>query len=230
MSKQTGEPVSESGLPTKFGVLVFPGFEPLDVFGPIEALQMLSQSHKVDLYMISPTLDPVSTAVPEEHNTTSSNIGVHVVPTHTFDTVPDDLEVLLVPGGIGTRTGNYPALAQFIKEIYPKLKYLITVCTGSALAADAGVLDGKRATSNKARFKATSARGPNVQWVKTARYVVDGNCWTSAGVSAGIDVTLAWIASVYGTEVARGAANRMEYEWKDDRSWDPFSYVFGEGV
>ena len=72
--------------------------------------------------------------------------------------------------------------------------------------------------------------GPNVQWVKTARWVVDGNCWTSGGVSAGIDVTLAWIKEVFGEERARKTANIMEYEWKDDKSWDPFAYVWAEDI
>ncbi|KAI0779532.1 DJ-1/PfpI family protein [Fomes fomentarius] len=213
----------------KFGVLLFPAFEPLDVYGPIEALQMLSKSHRVDLHLIASSLDPISTALPESANTTKSLFETRTVPTHTFDTVPDDLDVLLVPGGAGTRAGNVDHLVDFIRKTYPKLKYLLTVCTGAGLVARSGILDGKSATTNKARWKTTTALAPRVNWVKTARYVVDGNFWTSGGVSAGIDVSLAWIEHVYGKEEAREAANRMEYEWRDDKDWDPFSYVFGEG-
>ncbi len=219
--------------PSKFGVLLYPGFEPLDVFGPIEALQMLSREVKLDIAWIGPTLDPVST-VPKDipMNTTGSQVATLVVPTHTYDNPPKDLEVLLVPGGIGT-TGEAHALAgpvSFIKNIYPKLAYLITICTGAELAARSGVLDGKRATANKDTWKTTTALRPQVNWVRLARYVVDGNCWTSGGVSAGIDATLAWIAHIYGEEVARKGANFMEYEWRDDRNWDPFAYMFGDGV
>ncbi|TFK81226.1 class I glutamine amidotransferase-like protein [Polyporus arcularius HHB13444] len=224
--------------PSKAGILLFPGFEPLDVFGPVEALQMLSHAVKFDLVWIGPTLDPVSTAPKDlmandpTFKNQGSSIDTRVVPTHTYDSPPDDLEVLLVPGGLGTRE-HWPSSAPavtFIEKTYPKLKYLITVCTGAGLAARAGVLDGKRATTNKFVWKETTSWRPQVKWVKLARYVVDGNCWTAAGVSAGIDVTLAWIAHVYGEKVARTAANHMEYEWRDDRNWDPFAYVFSEGM
>ncbi len=162
-------------------------------------------------------------------NTKGSRFGVNVVPTHTHESVPDDLDVLLIPGGIGVIEDTAKPTIEFVKKTYPKLKYLITVCNGASLAAMAGVLDGKRATTNKAFWKAATAVGPNVNWVKTARYVADGKCWTSGGVSAGMDVTLAWMAKIYGQERARTAANIMEYEWRDDPNWDPFAYVFSEG-
>ncbi|RDX45628.1 class I glutamine amidotransferase-like protein [Lentinus brumalis] len=219
--------------PSKFGVLIFPGFEPLDVFGPVEALQMLSREVKLDITWIGPTLAPVSTAPKDiEMNTTGSLIDTRVVPTHTYDNPPKDLEVLLVPGGMGAlaEVPTSAAPVSFIEKTYPKLKYLITICNGVELAARAGVLDGKRATGNKDTWKTTIAVRPQVHWVRVARYVVDGNCWTSGGVSAGIDATLAWIAHVYGEEVARKGANFMEYEWRDDRNWDPFAYIFGAEV
>ncbi|RPD53040.1 class I glutamine amidotransferase-like protein [Lentinus tigrinus ALCF2SS1-7] len=221
-----------SKVPSKVGVLLFPGFEPLDVFGPVEAFHTIShQSTKIDLVWIGPTLDPVSTAPKEIVMTTvGSTVDTRVVPTHTYDNPPEDLEVLLVPGGVGTRVQvpTSDAAVAFVKKTYPKLKYLITVCTGAGIAARAGVLDGKRATTNKYVWKTTTMTRPEVNWVRTARYVVDGNCWTSGGVSAGIDVTLAWMASVYGQEAARDAANHMEYEWRDDRNWDPFAYMFSD--
>lgn len=225
-------------VPSKIGVLIYPGFEPLDVFGPVEAFQMIglhTGTTKLDLVWIGPTLDPVST-VPKDYiqlglaGTNGSTVDTRVVPTHTYDNPPEDLEVLLVPGGVGTRVPTSDAAVAFIAKTYPKLKYLITVCTGAGIAARAGVLDGKRATTNKALWNTTCATSTKVEWVKTARYVVDGNCWTSGGVSAGIDVTLAWAAHVYGEDVARAAANHMEYEWRDDRNWDPFAYMFGDGV
>ncbi len=132
--------------------------------------------------------------------------------------------VALVPGP-GTSTTSSTSSGRHTR----RFKYLLTVCTGAGLVARSGILDGKSATTNKARWKTTTALAPKVNWVKTARYVVDGNFWTAGGVSAGIDLTLAWIEHVYGKEEARGAANRMEYEWRDDKDWDPFSYVFGEG-
>ncbi|PKS09699.1 hypothetical protein jhhlp_004320 [Lomentospora prolificans] len=72
----------------------------------------------------------------------------------------------------------------FIKTIYPNLQYLITVCTGASLAARAGVLDRRRATTNKRAWTFVTAFGPDVEWVSPARFVVDGNIWSSSGVSA----------------------------------------------
>ncbi|PIL29715.1 hypothetical protein GSI_08153 [Ganoderma sinense ZZ0214-1] len=214
---------------SKIGVAVFPGFELLDTFGPLEALYGVSGAHKVDLYVVAATLDPVYSGTSNPMmNKAGSHFGVSVVPTHTHETVPD-LDVLLVPGGIGVIEETAKPTVEFVKKTYPKLKYLITVCNGASIPAAAGVLDGKRATTNKAAWKAATSAGPNVNWVKTARYVVDGNCWTSAGVSAGIDVTLAWISKVYGEGLARMLANGMEYEWRDDPNWDPFAYMFGDG-
>ncbi|KAI0722582.1 class I glutamine amidotransferase-like protein [Earliella scabrosa] len=234
MSEQATARTTPSGdLPTKAGLLVFPAFEPLDAFGPIEALHALAfRFRKLDLYVIGPSLDPVSThASNPSWNMFGSNFGITVQPTHTFADPPSDLEVLVVPGGGGAlEAADSAPMIEFVKRVYPKLKYLITVCNGASIPARAGVLDGKRATTNKSGWKLLTEMGPNVQWVKTARWVVDGNCWTSSGVSAGIDATLAWIASVYGEEMARQVAIWMEYERNADPSHDPFAEIWGDGM
>lgn len=154
--------------------------------------------------------------------------GQFIVPTHTFADAPP-LDVLLVPGGLGSR-GSGPevtAAISLIGDVYPRLQHLITVCTGSGLAARAGVLDGKRATTNKMAWSEITALGPRVDWVAKARWVRDGNVWTSSGVSAGIDVAFAWIEEVYGEVVAQRVAVGMEYERCTDSSWDPFASVHG---
>lgn len=219
-------------MPKKIGVLIFPAFEPLDVMGPIEALQTLSWTNELELSVIAPTLDPVSTALPATGPSKSGPaFGVSIVPTHTFATVPKDLDVLIVPGGYGATLPATVALAaEFVKNTYPRLQYLITVCNGATIAAAAGILDGKTATTDNVLWNAITSAAPKVKWVKHARYVVDGNIWTSSGVSAGIDATLAWIKEVFGAERARKTANIMEYEWKDDKSWDPFAYVWAEDI
>jgi transcriptional regulator GlxA family with amidase domain len=149
------------------------------------------------------------------------------VPTHTFATAP--LDILLVPGGLGTRGSALPveeAIA-FIRNTYRQLKYLITVCTGSGLAARAGVLDGKQATTNKMAWAEITALGPNVLWNPRARWVTDGNIWTSSGVSAGIDVTLAWIEEVFDKKMAQRIADGIEYNRHEDPSLDPFAELYG---
>ncbi|TKX27584.1 hypothetical protein C1H76_0008 [Elsinoe australis] len=212
--------------PLNIAVLLFPAFQALDVFGPLDALNILSQTIPLNLHILASTLSPVSTK--PLTLTTRSNFSESVVPTHTFDSPPSDIDVLLVPGGLGTRSPDIGPLVDFIATTYPKVQYMITVCTGSWLAARAGVLDGRRATSNKRSWAGRLEYGSdNVKWVAKARWVVDGNVWTSSGVSAGIDATLDWIKFVWGEERARMVADGMEYDWHTDASWDPFAELYG---
>jgi transcriptional regulator GlxA family with amidase domain len=213
-----------SPTPLSIGCVIFPGFQALDVFGPLDALNVLSYSTPLTLSIIGATLSPISTH-PAAHPTA---IGQTVVPTHTFASSPH-LDVLFIPGGYGTR-GSPPGLDEaidFIRARFPELKYMITVCTGSRLAARSGVLDGLRATTNKRAWLDTREMAPAVKWVAHARWVVDGKCWTSAGVSAGIDVVLAWMEEVYGREKAEEVAGVMEYERHEDSRWDPFAVSNG---
>jgi putative intracellular protease/amidase len=140
--------------PLKFAVALFEGFQALDVFGPLDMLNQVSKTEAIEFVVLGHTLNPISTLNKVPGVPTPPTIGQSVVPTHTFDDAPDDIEVLLVPGGIGARDLEHSQkVVDFIRGRYPKLKYLLTVCTGSALAARAGVLDGREATSNKKSFK-----------------------------------------------------------------------------
>ncbi|CAN8096000.1 unnamed protein product [Discula destructiva] len=213
--------------PVSFGVVVFPGFQALDLFGPLDALNMLSSSHKMNLHILAATLDPVSTARPPDFpGGVGSQFAQRILPTHTFATAPP-LDVLLVPGGIGTRLPGIASAVDFVRDVFPSLQYLVTVCTGAWVAARAGVLDGRRATSNKLAWAQTVALRPEVDWVHRARWVEDGNVWTSSGVSAGIDVIFAWMRAVFGVEVAQNVADRMEYTPIMDPHNDPFADKWG---
>jgi putative intracellular protease/amidase len=131
--------------PTKFGVVLFPGFQALDVFGPLDTLNNMSRWTALEFVTLAATLNPVNTRVEAP-----GRIGQSVVPTHTFDDCPEDLEVLLVPGGFGARDPAVTTpIVEFVRRIYPRLRFLLTVCTGSAIVAMSGLLDGRRATSNK---------------------------------------------------------------------------------
>jgi transcriptional regulator GlxA family with amidase domain len=98
---------------------------------------------------------------------------------------------------------------------------------GFELLAKAGLLDGRRATTNKAAFAWPVSQGPQVQWVKTARWVQDGRVWTSSGVAAGIDMALALIAQLWDPATAEQIAGRTEYDWHRDPTWDPFAAIHG---
>ncbi|KAH6622479.1 DJ-1/PfpI family protein [Boeremia exigua] len=210
--------------PVNYGMVLFPGFQALDVFGPLDALNLLSRTNKMNLCIIGQSMDAISTKV-ANGELGGSNFEQLVLPTHTFETAPA-LDVLIVPGGQGTRTPDAIYTIEFIKRMYPSLQYLITICTGSGLAARAGVLDGKRATTNKLSWDATVALRQEVDWIHKARWVQDGNIWTSSGISAGIDVTFAWIEAIYGHDIAENIANRMEYNRMTDSSKDPFADLY----
>lgn len=227
--------------PLKYGVVLFPGFQALDVFGPLDIFNLHSKAEPLELSLLAATSEPVSTSLE------TWPFSQSLVPTHTFANAPADLEVLLVPGGVGTRDdANIAPAVEFVKNRFPKLRFLLTVCTGSALAAKAGVLDGKRATSNKRAWKWAStsdgafvsfgadsnicqatAQGPNVDWVLKARWVKDGNIWTSSGISAGIDMTYAFVSDQYGEDVAQELADRAEYRRNTDPDDDPFAKFAG---
>lgn len=135
--------------PTNYGVLLFDGFQTLDAFGPIDVLNMLSRSYPVTISLVSISSDPVSAYSSSTHQ----SIGQKILPTHTLESPPKNLEVLLVPGGLGVRdVERTQSIVDFIERTFPKLQYLLTVCTGSVLAARAGILRGKQATSNKEAF------------------------------------------------------------------------------
>jgi len=118
-------------VPTRFGYVLFPGFEVLDVFGPLEALNLLPLQYAINLTLIADTLSPVTNlGISPTSNPLNSTFHEFVLPTHTFETAPP-LDVLIVPGGVGTRA-PVPLLnstIDFVRDRYPSLQYLITVCT-----------------------------------------------------------------------------------------------------
>jgi transcriptional regulator GlxA family with amidase domain len=153
--------------------------------------------------------------------------GPSVEPDHTFEDCPS-LDMMLVPGGMGTRHQVENAvMLKRLADRASETELVMDVCTGSGLLARAGVLDGRRATSNKRAFAWASSQGPNVEWIKRARWVHDGKFWTSAGVSAGMDMSLAVVADVFGIETAHLVAQVTEYDWHEDSTWDPFAALNG---
>lgn len=214
-------------VPLRYGAVIYPGFQALDLFGPLDALNSLALAYPLELYMIAETMEPVSSKPPALYTNPNSNFAQTLVPTHTFDNAPP-IDVLIVPGGIGIRDEKIAEpVIRYIASVYPTVKYLMTVCTGSVLAARAGILDGKRATTNKRAWERSIKQGPKVNWVAHARWVVDGNIWTSSGVSAGLDLIFAFMDQVFGGDTSDMIANFLEYERHRDPSWDPYAELYG---
>jgi transcriptional regulator GlxA family with amidase domain len=105
---------------------------------------------------------------------------------------------------------------------------VLSICTGASILARAGILDGHNATTNKKAWKWVTSTGPNVDWVAKARWVDAGKIWSSSGVSAGIDMTLAWVSSMYSPEIAKNVSINLEYQmWDKGAEYDPFAEIYG---
>ena len=199
-----------TSLPVHVGALLFDGFELLDLYGPLEMFGLLENEVRIS-------------TVGERIGALRSSSGPCGV-AETLLAEAGGFDVLLIPGGIGTRKemANPVFLAE-LRRVAEASRIAATVCTGSLLLAKTGLLDGRKATSNKRVFQLVKSHGPKVLWIAQARWVEDGKYFTSSGVSAGMDMALAIIAKLFGREKSLEVANRAEYEWHEDSSWDPFA-------
>ncbi len=191
-------------------VVLFEGFELLDVFGPLEIFGALPD--RFHLTMVGPSAGPVRSAE-----------GPAVIADLAYADAPR-ADIVLVPGGMGTRALVADAgFLEWLSRWASDAQVVASVCTGSGLLAAAGLLDGYRATSNKRAFAWAREQSDDVEWVTEARWVEDRDRWTSSGVAAGIDMALALVAHIEGDASAITIADRVEYEWHRDASWDPFA-------
>ena len=196
------------------GAFVFPGFETLDYFGPIEMLGGMGSEIEVI------TVAAQKTPVPSVH-------GQRIV-VDTTCAEKDDFELVLIPGGdaaLGACTDQ--AVLSWVAAASAHAERVMAVCTGTILLGASGVLDGRRATTNKLDFTDTVPLAPKVDWAKQARWVRDGKFYTSSGVSAGMDMALAVLADLFGMEEAEKMAVSCEYAWHQDANWDPFAVSAG---
>lgn len=181
-------------------ILLFHDFETLDVFGPVEILAR-EESHNMKYVSL-------------EGGIITSAQGTQIL-TEKIENM-DNKGILVVPGGRGTRPlAQNEEFLQMLMIYAENSSYCLSICTGSALLAKAGVLDGKKATSNKKAFDWVISLSDKVQWDRPARWVADGKFYTSAGVSAGMDMSLGFIADQYGMEKAKKIAEDIEYDWKE---------------
>lgn len=190
-------------------ILLFHDFETLDAFGPAEIAGRLPETFRLHYYSL-------------EGGVTESSHGVRVE-TQPFAQVEAG-GIVLLPGGMGTRTlVDDPRFIGEIGEICRNARYILTVCTGSALLARTGLLSGRKATTNKRAYDWVCAQGADVSWQKRARWVVDGNVYTSSGISAGMDMMLGFVRDRLGEETAREVCRQIEYVWNAEKEQDPFA-------
>jgi putative intracellular protease/amidase len=204
-----------SNTPLTLGAILYPGFEMLDMFGPLEMFSMIPPEQLI-IHMVAEQAGPVPAAMGMAIG------GPKTVADYGFDDAPE-LDILLLPGGFGTLPElENPRMLGFLSQRSKAAQITCSVCSGSALLAKAGVLDGYRATSNKQLFVLATSQSDKVTWVEEARWVDDGPVVTASGVSAGTDMALAIIQRLWGEEVARQTAEFAEYTWHEDADSDPF--------
>lgn len=178
----------------RFGILVFPNVQQLDLTGPYE---VFSAARGAEVHLIW-----------KDRNPLTSSTGLALTPTATFEDCPP-LDVLCVPGGGGVNPLMEDAVVlDFLRKRAPEVRYLTSVCTGSLVLGAAGLIKGRKATSHwnahdlLARFGAIPTQG---------RVVRDGSLITAGGVTSGIDFGLTVVAELFGQEEAESIQLAMEY-------------------
>ena len=187
----------------RLNVLLYDKFTALDAFGPIDVLCRL-EGMQAQCFSLTGGM-------------VQAGQGMQVA------TAPlagmEDQGLLLLPGGFGTRKlASDGAFLSALTTCCQRQAYVLAVCTGSALLARAGLLAGRRAATNELAFGWAESLGGNVHWVRGARWVKDGAIYTSAGVSAGIDMALGFVSDLAGEAKARAICRSMSYRWNSDAS------------
>ena len=183
------------------GILLFTEAEELDFVGPWEVFTAAANMDGADRVV----------TIAERAAPVRCNKGLRVLPDHTFGDAPP-LDVVLVPGGQGTRREvDNPAVIGWLRDVGARCTWVTSVCTGALLLHEAGFAKGKRVTTHWAFVETLRARG-DVTVVERTRYVRDGNVVTSAGVSAGIDMALWLTGQLHGEEFARSVQRYIEYD------------------
>lgn len=192
------------------GILLFTHVEILDFAGPLEVFSSATApggepdnvpERLCTVFTLAESLEPIR-----------CNNPLTVVPDYKLADAPP-IDILLIPGGRGTRPAMERAdLIDWIGRSAETAELTTSVCTGSFLLAKAGLLDGKSATTYFASIPFMRAHFPNIDTQEKVRWVDAGNVITSAGVSAGIDMSLYLLQRLYGKEVADSTARNIEYD------------------
>ena len=193
-------------------IFVFPDVEVLDFAGPYEVFTTASRVFK---RKNTSEPDPFSVfTVAREIGTIRARAGLVVTPDYTFTNhLPIDL--LIIPGGIIAAELETPAVRQWIKRTAAITTLTASVCTGSFLLAQAGLLEGKSATTHWEDVGDLKAMFPSLTVIGHRRWVDEGAIVTSAGISAGIDMSLHLVARLCSRELALNTARQMDFDWHE---------------
>ena len=189
---------------TAIGIFIFPGVEELDFVGPWEVLrawERMAPDDGAKVFTVAAGSDTIECAK-----------GLRVIPDETWATAPP-IDVLVYPGGMGTRAqlGN-EAIRSWVRELSQKGALMTSVCTGSLVYADSGLLDGRPATTHWASLDHLAQLGNDIEVRPDDRYVDSGDVITASGVSAGIDMALHLIRRLHSEERARQIRRYIQYD------------------
>jgi transcriptional regulator GlxA family with amidase domain len=188
----------------RIAIVLFDGAEELDWAGPWEVLGAWSQEWPedgVEVYTVADSLGPVTCAK-----------GLRVLPDFTWDSAPAS-DVVVWPGGQGTRSmlGD-ERVRERVRGLAASGALMTSVCTGSLVYADAGLLDGRTATTHWSALDELAALGKGIRIDAEARFIDDGDVVIAAGVSAGIDMALHLVARLHSPERAREVRRYIQYD------------------
>lgn len=185
-------------------IVIFDDVEVLDFAGPFEVFSVTGRRRKLepfDVYTVAERLAPVA-----------ARNGLSINPRYSFADCPPP-EILVIPGGYGTRREMKNAMMlKWVARVAPACELVLSVCTGALVLGAGGLLDDREATTHFMAFDELRAIAPHTNVREDRRIVDNGKIILSAGVSAGIDMSLHVVARLLGVEVARETARYMEYE------------------
>jgi transcriptional regulator GlxA family with amidase domain len=199
----------------RVGIVLFDDIEVLDFCGPFEVFSATRLSEERRREEPSPF---EMLLVAEKNNPVVTMGGMKVLPGHTFENCPK-LDILVVPGGWGTRRElKNPGMLDWLRIRAAEVETLTSVCTGSMLLGFAGLLERCHATTHWRSLDWMRESFPSVTVEYDKHVVEDGRIFTSAGISAGIDMALKVVARYYGDAIARATARHMEYQYPDNNA------------
>jgi len=202
----------------RIGMLIFPDFQLLDAAGPISTFEIAGR-YRPDTYRIEALAERAGTVV------SSSGIAMAAGP---LDEAP--LDTLIVAGGVGVNLASErPELLEWVRGAARRARRVASICSGAYVLAAAGLLDGRRATTHWSRSDDFPRRFPQVRLEPDRIFIRDGDVWTSAGITAGIDLALALIEEDLGTAVARRAAQMLVVHHRRAGGQSQFSALLDAG-
>ncbi|HDX9628544.1 TPA: DJ-1/PfpI family protein [Bacillus cereus] len=186
------------------GIFLFDDVEVLDFAGPFEVFSVteVHEEKPFTVYTVSQNGEMI----------TARN-GLKVKPDYSIEDLPP-VDILIIPGGKGVRENEVKneTIINWVRQQMKEVKLMTSVCTGALLLAKAGLLEGLQATTHWASIQTFKKDFPNVEVMENVKFVDEGHIITSAGISAGINMSFHIVKNLLGVEIAEETAKSMEYD------------------